>query len=628
MEELRELVYNKISILAEEISNIHIDGEEKILYYIDYINRNVNNEDLTYLENINLDELKNLLPNEFDVDILNLRFYIVAINTSYGKNINNYEQVVTQIEGILGRINNYFTKIINENEKAISLTDKKNNLELLLKKIEDHDDIYEDEINTIFELLMELDNKEKAINLLISLGENILSNNETKDNHLEDSVKYVFNKDTQQVKNELITTFKEYGLDFNEFFDKLRNSMQNEFLNYVRVDNVRDILGVLKTYDIDLNDSYFDLKLLTTRAIGIYHMLMHSDKEILKNLLEFIQNSEQLRKKDIKDRNGKIKEGIDFDFILEKPGRFIKRKKRYKVKGNQTLPILINGNNFGYAKDFIDNLTLFNSLGITFREFCSNVAIEEMSNVKIKRIIEIFKLYGISHQSFRSALSCFISYHQAESIDQFTELNAYDYIVHNLSKCRLQPDDQTFYRLVFAIKHTTIPMDDIIRPDNKLAGIISDVKDDTLGIDNMHHMDKKVEQYKLYDDSDARQLYQLYDSYTIDSTDPDISLAIKRSDSIIHMLDENFLLKEENGKVRYPNVYYFGDVDIIRGKWPLLISRNKVLRLTNALLKHNVIIDDVKTIMYILTKNSILTREEYNLILSKIEKQRIRGVSK
>ena len=145
----------------------------------------------------------------------------------------------------------------------------------------------------------------------------------------------------------------------------------------------------------------------------------------------------------------------------------------------------------------------------------------------------------------------------------------------------------------------------------------------------MNHMDKKVLQYKLYDDMEAKKLYQLYDTFTINAIDPDTSLAMKRHDSVIYMLDENFLLKDENGEIRFPLVYYFGDSDIERGKWPLYISRNKVLRLTNALMKHNVNVrDDVKTIMYVLTKNSILTRDEYDLILSKIEQVRKRGVSK
>ena len=45
-------------------------------------------------------------------------------------------------------------------------------------------------------------------------------------------------------------------------------------------------------------------------------------------------------------------------------------------------------------------------------------------------------------------------------------------------------------------------------------------------------------------------------------------------------------------------------------------------------MKHNVEIDDIDTIMFIVTKNSILTQEEYNIIYQQIESIRKKGVEK
>ena len=78
----------------------------------------------------------------------------------------------------------------------------------------------------------------------------------------------------------------------------------------------------------------------------------------------------------------------------------------------------------------------------------------------------------------------------------------------------------------------------------------------------------------------------------------------------------------------YPNVYNFGAIDTPRGTWNINISRNKVLRICNELMKHNVEIDDMDTIMFIVTKNSILTQEEYNIIYQQIESIRKKGVEK
>ena len=45
-------------------------------------------------------------------------------------------------------------------------------------------------------------------------------------------------------------------------------------------------------------------------------------------------------------------------------------------------------------------------------------------------------------------------------------------------------------------------------------------------------------------------------------------------------------------------------------------------------MKHNVEINDMDTIMFIITKNSILTEEEYNIIYQQIARARKKGVEK
>lgn len=476
-------------------------------------------------------------------------------------------------------------------------------------------------------MLNSLEDRNKAIELLISFGEELLKPRETTKDIQDEEEQLIENEDVEKIEEELIAIFSRFDLDFNSFYNKLSNSEQKEFINYIKPNKVADILNVLKEFNVSLNDSYYNCKLIQHKTKQIKELLMYSSGETLRKVLSCV-DKEQIYNNGIVELDGNFKRGIDFDLLLESPARFIDRKRRYKLKGNEIIDVKFGTDSIGAANDFIENIELFKSYGVNPLDFCENAKVSILPTDKIKKIISVFELYGIGKDYFAKTLSCFDSIHQADALDQFIELGQFDYILRNMSRCQLLPDNPIFYRLVYGIKHTALPMESMITKKGNFSSLITDTskKGDTtsFGITAFNKQQMVNQTSRFYGD---HEVYQTY-SELISPISSDVTVALSRDDSIVHILDENFLVRKTDGEMIYPNVYNFGTIDTPRGPWNINISRNKVLRICNELMQHNVEIDNMDTIMFIVTKNSILTQEEYNIIYKQIENIRKRGVEK
>lgn len=630
--ELLSLIDKQIDAIDQFISSISPEKNEQTIKNKNLIEKNISLSQFNFLNDFDINELRQILPTSFENDITNLLFYINTLNTSYANELAKQPKVKEQIKSILYKIHSYLTELVNQQiqdkRKAITLENTKIKLETIKSKIVSSEKNFDDfEIEFVYSMLNSLEDRNKAIELLILFGEEILKSKEIPTNVQNEEEQFIENKDKIKIKEELITIFNKYLLDFDAFYNKLSSVEQTEFINYVKPYIVEEILRVLKEFNINLSDSYYNCPLLLYKARQIKEILMYSNGKTIKKVLAYT-DKEKIFNNRIIEQNGNTKKGIDFDLLLESPARFIERKRRYKVKGNNIIDIKIEGDSIGAANDFINNIELFKSYGVNPSDLCENSIVSILPTEKIRNIISIFKLYGIDSNYFTKTLSCFDSIHQADALDQFIELGQFDYILRNMSRCKLLPDSPIFYRLIYGIKYTTIPIESMITKKGNFTSLITDTskKDNsvTFGITAINKQ-TMVNQSETFYGND--QLYQTYNEL-VNPLSSDITVALSRNDSIIHLLDENFLVKKGNGEMIYPNIYNFGTVNTIRGKWDINISRNKVLRICNELMKHNIEINDMDTIMYIVTKNSILTQEEYNIIYNQINNIRKRGVEK
>lgn len=629
--ELLNLIEKRITAIDKYISSITFDNINEIIKNKKLIEQNSPSDNLDFISQFDLEELKQILPSSFESSLANLSFYINILKTSYARELSKQPEVINQIKEILSQIYSYLNKTAQEQEQnrrnIINFAQNKINLEKIKNKIVSNEEEFDEkEMEIIYSLLNSLEDRNKAVELLISFGEELLKTKETT-RTIQEEEQLIENENPHQVKEELIIIFKKFGLDFNIFYNELSNSEQNEFINYVKPTNVEEILIALKEFNISLNDTYYNCQLISHKAKQLKELFMYSNIKTMKNVLNCI-DKEQIYNSSIVSPDGKIKTSIDFDLLLESPARFIERKHRYKHRGNEIIDIKFGQDSIGAANDFIKNIELFKSLGVAPSDFCKNSKVSIIATEKIKKTISIFELYGIDKYYFTKTLSCFDSIHQADAIDQFIELGQFNYIVRNMSRCQLLPDSIIFYRLLYGIKYTNLPMESMITKKGNLSTLITDTsrKEDRQSFEITNsNKQRMVNQTSIFYGNN--ELYQTYNGL-VNPLSSDITLVQTREDSIIHLLDNNFLVRKSNGEIVYPNTYSFGTIDTPRGKWNIIISRNKVLRICNELMQHNVEINDMDTIMFIITKNSILTEEEYNIIYRQIESIRKKGVER
>lgn len=626
--ELLKLIEKQIEVINKYVDTVSFESMNDVDKNRKLIEDNIESNDFIFLKEFDINELKRILPDSYNQDINNLLFYKSILSSSYRDLLNKQIDVVEQIKDILSRIHTYLVGIISKQEedkkKVISFGKVKMNLEILKDKISSNNQEFSDEdIETVYTMLDSLDDRDKAIELMISFGEELLSNKQVIDNKKDDNDDDMINEDPLVIYDELGKIFSDYGLDFEVFYNKLSDREKKEFLNYVKVNNVKDILEVLKEFDISLNDIYSECSLLLYKSSQLKTLFIYSNKDTLRNVLE-VARDEKILYDGISLGNGSKKIGIDFDLLLEQPFRFIDRK--YKWKENKKRDGVGKNSNdvFGASRDFIENLILFKSYGINPIDFCNNSKVSIIPNKKIRKIIDIFNLYGIEKERFIKTLSCFDSVYLSCVLDMFIELGRFDYIKKNLSRCRLDVDNIIFYRLIYALKYTNIPMEELIDKNGRFTSLIVNgiSKSDKDKVIPMTDLNKRNMVNQIKDNNESFDEYdKLYSSY-----ESDISLA-KDSD-FIRLLDNNYLNRSILGEVIQPGVYCFGSIDTLRGKWYINISRNKVLRICNNLIKNDIKIDNMDVIMYMITKNSILTQEEYNIIYNEVDKVRKRSAIK
>lgn len=613
--ELISIIDLQIQKIDKYLNGLSIFDSKTISKNRQIIEENIANDVFNYLEQLNIKELTDILPERFNVELLVLNFYKSSLKTKYS--ITNTD--IEKIREILSSINDYLTQleIQNNTNKANLESCFQSRVEYsdLKDKIINFEGFLEKDLDMVFNLLSNVSDKDKAIDLLIAVGENALINDTNEVKIIEETEEFYENEDLDEMTEDLIKAFARFNLDFYSLSEQCRKKL----ILLGNITRIEGILTVLDEFDISLNDSYYGIKLIENESKNnqLLQILLYSDVPTMRKVLKCAKDNKLINDEILNDK-GQLKTGIDFNLLLEAPARFIQKKRRYKRKGNQIIDINIKGEDFGAAQDFIDNMNLFVSLGVSAYEFCNNSSISIRSNETIRNTLSVFELYGIEKESYLSKLSCFNSNHQAESIDQFIELGQFDYLVKFMSRGLLRADDPLFYRLKYSLLYD----DSNFR--SKSGRFTDIIYKNGYGIGKTNGA-TVLKQY--HPTGEINKMYQLYDYYLASDFNSDTSIIESIDKNVISLLDNNFLVRNQFGEMVYPNVYNFGSFITKRGTFDLNISRNKVLRLANTLLKHNVKIDDIDTIMYIVTKNSILNEEEFYLIYDAIKKAKEKVLS-
>jgi len=530
-------------------------------------------EDNTRLIPLDIKKIKELCPSFEENDYQTLEFYKMILSANSFK-MSEYDQ--GNLRKILAKMN---TLLLDYENKYRNLYKKEKTqitqYESLLNKINGDFDLTSSDMDSIYVLLENSDiDINEAIKIMRYVANEVISKVGSLEIMDEEQQDDDLIEETNLDIEDLIKLFKKHGSDFNKF----SKTDQQDLQKYGKLNNIEEIFNVLEKYKINSINEYLENRSLTLCRIFIY-----SNSKLIENVFETC-----IKYGIVKDENM-----IDFDILLKQPSKFIKRK--WSKKGVGPGPSGEFDNEIGSQEDFIKNIEFFANEGLDIgAAYEKSSTYFDLPHEHIQIGIKTLNLYGIDKESYLKTLSCFSTRKQADSFDQFIELGYFDYVKDNLSRALLLPDAPMFYKIARANQLG------IVIPRNSRKGMTSNVtynNREYLGINQTNGATQTKKYVPIFVNSE-------YFEDAIYSSDNN-SIILTKDDSLIKELDRKYIIDNEE-----PQVYLIAGVRI---------SRLKVMRFYNTLKLYS-LGGTLDSLLYVITKNSIITQEQYDNISREISK--------
>ncbi len=566
-DKLRELINKRIDIL--ENKKIKFSKQQINLEKINTLINLITNIQENYKDLINLD--LEVLKKDFNIENKYLNFYQIIIK-------NNLELKESDIKNIKKILNELKEKIAKEKQSLEKKYDKNQEIEKDIKKLQElikkseNFTLDDTDIDIIQEILKDNKDLEESINIMKYLLLNSLKNRSNEE-YEELSLK-ITNLDIK----ELTKLFNKYNLDFT----KINKSNQKELQEYGNLENIESIIIILKKYKL------LDEEIFYKYQTQINKILIYGSSEIVENVILIY-----------KKYNINILDYLD-DFY-KRPAKFIKEKTRLVSPAKKSNSLDTDA--IGGYEDFKKNIDLFASLGVDInKSYKKSAYYFEKSHNHILTGIKNFELYGISSDKYLNTLSSFANHKQLDILDMFIELDAFEYVINNMSRVNLAPTSLLFYKLFEARKKG-------IKPESLYRGKNSLYFPNELTNDSFSFQGVSKENYLDITNPyiERKPIYDTYDECIKKSNNNTIINSFNSYVKIIKLLDDNFIPRDDNN---YPDMRLY-NIDGIR------ISRMKVIRYISTLL-FNGLDESFDMLMYAITKNSLLTSDEYKKIETSI----------
>ena len=379
--------------------------------------------------------------------------------------------------------------------------------------------------------------------------------------------------------------FKKYDYDFDSFSDNFRNKVLGNG-SFVRIREVLDSLSKYKFPKV-LNE------------YTLMSLLLGSDKETISRCVSLATSNK-----------------LKVEQLLRIPGVLIKRQngtilsKRY----NKFRIVGYDSDNYkdevyivGSFKDFEKNIYSLSKYGLSIKNVfnrCPLVLV--IPNEILSDNLETFLEYGFtfkdrSNNLFDKAMPALLCNNLAEVIDQFIEIHPYgiSYLRQNLSCIKTVSScfDTMFYKIYYSIMKKGI--------NEAFITVISNNKS-----------------FLCFKSLESEEYLNINDNNKVEITNTIIPEFTDRGKYMEIIKNTDLSIDFEifdNEFIQNINVYSDKEEPLIYNFDGIRISKIKVLRIFNALLKNHVLAN-MDSFMFSVTYNTIINENDYNRLADIIKK--------
>lgn len=379
--------------------------------------------------------------------------------------------------------------------------------------------------------------------------------------------------------------FKKYDYDFDSYSESFRNKVLGNG-SFVRIREVLDSLSKYKFPKV-LNE------------YTLMSLLLGSDKETISKCVSLATSNK-----------------LKVEQLLRIPGVLIKREngtilsKRY----NKFRIVGYDSDNYkdevyivGSFKDFEKNIYSLSKYGLSIKNVfnrCPLVLV--IPNEMLSDNLETFLEYGFtfkdrSNNLFDKAMPALLCNNLAEVIDQFIEIHPYgiSYLRQNLSCIKTVSScfDTMFYKIYYSIMKKGI--------NEAFITVISNNKS-----------------FLCFKNLDSEEYLNINDNNKVEITNTIIPEFTDRGKYMEIIKNTDLSIDFEifdNEFIQNINVYSDKEEPLIYNFDGIRISKIKVLRIFNALLKNHVLAN-MDSFMFSVTYNTIINQNDYNRLADIIKK--------
>lgn len=379
--------------------------------------------------------------------------------------------------------------------------------------------------------------------------------------------------------------FKKYDYDFDSFSDNFRNKVLGNG-SFVRIREVLDSLSKYKFPKV-LNE------------YTLMSLLLGSDKETISRCVSLATSNK-----------------LKVEQLLRIPGVLIKREngtilsKRY----NKFRIVGYDSDNYkdevyivGSFKDFEKNIYSLSKYGLSIKNVfnrCPLVLV--IPNEMLSDNLETFLEYGFtfkdrSNNLFDKAMPALLCNNLAEVIDQFIEIHPYgiSYLRQNLSCIKTVSScfDTMFYKIYYSIMKKGI--------NESFITVISNNKS-----------------FLCFKSLESEEYLNINDNNKVEITNTIIPEFTDRGKYMEIIKNTDLSIDFEifdNEFIQNINIYSDKEEPLIYNFDGIRISKIKVLRIFNALLKNHVLAN-MDSFMFSVTYNTIINENDYNRLADIIKK--------